>query len=55
MWVFLYGSFAFAMFVATIAVPKTTLRVVFGLTTVAMIVVPLGLLAYALSHMQMSF
>ncbi len=50
-----YGAVFVACFVAAVAVPSTGLRVFFGLSTAAMIVVPIALLAYALAHMQWSF
>jgi hypothetical protein len=50
-----YGAVVVACFVAAVAVPSNGLRVFFGLSTVAMIVVPIAVLAYALSHMQMTF
>jgi hypothetical protein len=50
-----YGAVVVACFVAAVAGPGTGLRVFFGLSTVAMIVVPIAVLAYALSHMQWTF
>jgi hypothetical protein len=46
----LYAVLVFAMFVAAVVVPKTALRIGFGLVTLAMVVVPVVLLLFLSSR-----